>query len=220
MHIPQPSTEQRRLEAFVGNFASRETIHPNEHMPQGGVAETITVGRLACNGFAVAMDYSQKVGNQVVYAGHGLFRHNPAEHVYELDWFDSMAPNGTHFRGDFTGNVLVFTAKLPNPMRLLYDFNLKGGFRFRMEVSDDGSNWKPMLDGDNVKVSMKTKYAKKKKKTTAKKKKAAAKKKAGRKKAVRKKVPARKKTTKRKIRKKTTKKRAAKKKTTRRKKRR
>ena len=141
MDIPQPSAALRRLEGFIGTFASREIVHPNEHMPGGGIADTICVGRQICNHFAVSIDYEQKIGGKVVYAGHGVFRHNATENIYELDWFDSMATNGTHFRGDFKGSALIMTSSQPNLMRLLYDFRLENVFRLvqhpstKMQVS-------------------------------------------------------------------------------------
>lgn len=227
MDIPKLTDAHRRLERLVGNFAAKETIHPTPDMPQGGIADTTVEGRSIANGFAVSHDYVQSFGGQVVYVGHGVFRYNQDKDEYELHWFDSMDSEPNVFRGNFEGQVLELTNEDPRRfMKLFYDYSVQGGFGFKMEVSQDGAVWTPIMEGNNLRVAAKAKPAAKKKaagkkKTAGKKKKTAAKKKAGKKKVAKKKKAGAKKKTKKKVaKKKTAKKKAGKKKAARRSKRR
>ena len=52
------------------------------------------------------------------------------------------------FRGNFEGDVLTLTNPDPKAQcRAVFDFSKRGSYAFRMDVSPDGTQWFPFLEG-------------------------------------------------------------------------
>jgi hypothetical protein len=66
-----------------------------------------------------------------------------------MTWFDTMSGGiGGTSKGKFDGKVLAFQSA--NPMghsRYSYHFEGDGKYVFKIEVSEDGKQWMPMLEG-------------------------------------------------------------------------
>ncbi len=74
---------------------------------------------------------------------------------YFMHWWDSMGSPVNVFSGAFEGDRLVLNCK--NPMGLSRStFDLaqvaKGRYSFLMEVSPDGKQWFPFMQGDYRRV--------------------------------------------------------------------
>jgi len=64
-----------------------------------------------------------------------------------MHWFDQFSPS--LFEGSFDGVKAVFVSKSPmGQTRASFDFSNPGGYTFKMEMSQDGANWSPMMDGE------------------------------------------------------------------------
>lgn len=148
MEMPQLTDAHRQLEQFVGRWAGEEKIYPSPFDPQGGTVLARVENRLALNGFAVVQDYEQEKNGQIVFRGHGVFRWEAMQQCYEMHWFDSMGFAPSVFRGNWAGEVLTVTNQSPQGhSRATFDFGPKGRYKFLMEVSQDGKQWFPFMEG-------------------------------------------------------------------------
>lgn len=148
MSMPQLSPAHHKLEKFVGQWRGEERIYPSPFDPNGGTAMARIENRLALAGFAVVQDYGQERGNQPTFQGHAVLRYEPAQQCYEMHWFDSMGMPPSVFRGNFEGEVITLTSKgEQGHSRATFDFSVAEQYKFRMEVSPDGKQWFPFMEG-------------------------------------------------------------------------
>lgn len=150
MEKPEPVREHRELEKLAGHFSGPERMHSSYFNDTNRKGLATTDARVALDGFAVVQDYAQELDDGSRFAGHGVFRYDMPSDTYEMHWFDSNGGPVRIFRGGFADNRLVLTARAGDSwQRLTYDFNLSGGYRFNLETSEDGQNWKLVIEGEN-----------------------------------------------------------------------
>ena len=184
MDMPKPGDAHKKLEVLIGDWSGRETLHPSPWDPAGGTASATVTNRWIADGFAVVQDYQQRRGGKVTFSGHGVFWFDPAKQEYVMHWWDSMGGTGGEYRGQFTGGLLMLGAPMPQggQSRTTWNITGPGSHTFLMEVSQDGENWMPAMEG---------RYGRRAAKKTSAMKKRTALKKAAPKKAALKKVAAR-----------------------------
>ncbi|MEO8681751.1 MAG: DUF1579 family protein [Vicinamibacterales bacterium] len=178
--MPKPGDAHKKLGALVGEWSGAEMLHPSPWDPAGGAAIAAVTNRWIADGFAVVQDYEQRRDGKVTFSGHGVFWFDPGKQEYVMHWWDSMGGTGGEYRGTFDGNTLILGAPMPQGGHSRTSWVLTGadGHTFLMEVSPDGENWQPAMEG---------KYRRGAKKSAAKK--AAAKKAAAKKAAPQKAAP-------------------------------
>ena len=148
MHMPSPNEHHQRLSRFEGTWRGKETMHPSQWDPNGGVSDAITTWRTDLGGFVSIVDYRQERDGQIAYAGHGVYTIDPQTNEVVLHWFDSMAGQHEEFRGTWDGDVLTMQSKNPMGfMRLQYDFSQPCKMTNFGEMSQDGQTWSRMFDG-------------------------------------------------------------------------
>jgi hypothetical protein len=148
MDMPKPGDGHRQLEKLVGNWVGDEKLFPSPWDQKGGVAQARVHNRRALDGFAVIQDYEQSRGGAVTFAGHGVFSFNPQTGIYSMHWWDTMGFPPNDFTGKFDGDVLTLTHKSPmGTNRAEFDVSVPGAYTFKMEVSQDGQNWQPFMEG-------------------------------------------------------------------------
>jgi hypothetical protein len=146
--MPQPTEAHRRLERIAGTWVGEEKIHPTPWDPAGGAAVGRAQNRVALDGFALVQDYEQERDGRVNFRGHGVMRWDPARQHYAMHWFDSSGVPPSEFRGQFDGDVLTLTCAAPQGhSRAVWDFREPDAYHFRMEVSPDGNQWTPFMEG-------------------------------------------------------------------------
>ena len=147
MEMPKPSDAHRQLEKFVGNWIGEEKTMPSPWDPQGGSARASVINRLALDGFVVVQDYEQERNRAVVFRGHGVFSYDANQQCYLMHWWDSMGMPPNVFKGNFDGQIVTLTSD-DGPMKSRATFNLGDNhYSFRMEVSQDGTNWMTFMEG-------------------------------------------------------------------------
>jgi hypothetical protein len=99
-------------------------------------------------------DYEQERNGTVGFRGHGVFSFSARENCYWLHWWDSMGMGGSVFKGNFEGDTLQLTCPLPQGFsRGTWEIVNGTHYRFLMEVSGDGQQWMPMIEGDYARVT-------------------------------------------------------------------
>ncbi|MBI2380373.1 MAG: DUF1579 family protein [Gammaproteobacteria bacterium] len=153
MDMPQPGPLHERLASLNGSWHGEETMYPSPWDPAGGVAQAQLVNREALAGFAILQDYEQKRGGKTSFTGHGVFWVDPDSGEVVLHWFDSMGFAPNVFRGGFEGGALVLHYASPmGKQRVRFEWPEPLRYRFRMDMSQDGESWMPLMAGEYRRV--------------------------------------------------------------------
>jgi len=152
MEMAQVTDAHRKLERLTGRWTGPEKMHPAPWDPTGGPATGNVDNRTALDGFAVVQDYFQERGGAISFRGHGVMYHDATRQDYVMDWLDSMGGPRSEFRGQFEGDVLKLTSNGPMGLcRCSFDLAKPGAYAFLMEVSPDGQQWFPAMEGSYTK---------------------------------------------------------------------
>lgn len=149
MNMPQPTDGHRKLQKLAGRWRGEERIHPSPWDPAGGTAMGFVENRIALSDFAVIQDYRQERNGATSFTGHGVFTFNAIGNLYTMHWWDNMGVAGPHaYQGGFDGDVLTLTCMTPaGPSRAVFDLREPGHYGFRLDISPDGQNWRPFMEG-------------------------------------------------------------------------
>ena len=151
MDMPKPGPAQERLKIFVGDWRGEEKMQPTPWLPEGGVRDAAISNRLGLDGFAIIQDYVQSNKGAPTFIGHAVILQRPQAETYQMYWFDSFAPSV--FEGEWDGARGSFISdSAMGKTRASFDFTKPGAYTFRMEMSPDGKNFAPLMDGAYVKV--------------------------------------------------------------------
>ncbi len=147
MPMPTLTDGHKNLEKFVGNWAGEEKIYPSPWDAEGGTAIARVQNQLSLHGFAVIQDYEQVRSGEANMRGHGVIVWNQEERNYEFHWFNSMGTPAAVFRGQFEGGVFTLNCPKPFPSRTIFDFRDLDTYIFRLDISQDGTEWSPFMEG-------------------------------------------------------------------------
>lgn len=151
MKAPKPTEAHQKLERLTGTWVGEEAMPPSEWTPEGFTATGRCVARIALSGFAVITDYRQEKDGQVTFEGHGVYTYDPVEECYVQHWFDCMGSPPEVFRGTFNGDVLVMRSRSSTGhARITSDYSQEGRMVTRMEMSQDGEDWKLAFEGTYI----------------------------------------------------------------------
>jgi hypothetical protein len=152
MTLPHRTDAHRKLDTLVGTWHGEERLHPSPMAPNGDTALGTVRNVLALDGFAVVQDYEQSRDGKVAFRGHGIFRFDQESGDYLLHSFDSSGQAPGEFRGAFVDGVLTLGAsREQGHARAVFDFRAAGKYRYLMEVSSDGRQWHPYMEGTYTK---------------------------------------------------------------------
>lgn len=148
MEMPKPSAGHQKLEKLAGRWEGEETMYPSQWDPKGGTATGRTTSRMALDGFALIGEYEQERNGIITFSGHSVFTFDAHENLYSLHWFDCLGTPPELFTGRFDGDVLTVSHGGPGMhARLTYDISDAQHLASKMEMSEDGNNWKTLFDG-------------------------------------------------------------------------
>lgn len=151
METPKATEAHRKLERLAGTWVGEETMPPSEWTPEGFTATGRCVTRMALSGFAVIADYRQEHDGRITFEGHGVYTYDPDDGCYKQHWFDSMGSPPEVFRGTFDGDVLSMRSRSPTGhARITSDYSEEGRVVTRMEMSQDGTDWKLAFEGTYI----------------------------------------------------------------------
>jgi len=145
----KPTEQHRKLEKLAGTWIGDEKMYPGPWDPKGGKAKSRYTARVDLDGFFVITDYQQERDGKTSYRGHGVYGYDANRKQYAMFWFDSMGPvSAEPAWGKWEGDSLTFESKSPMGQgRYIYKFNSDGTYDFRIENSQDGKTWMPLIDG-------------------------------------------------------------------------
>jgi hypothetical protein len=147
MEMPRPGAPQQQLAKLAGNWSGEEKLFPSPWDPVGGKAMGKAANRVGLDGWVVVQDYEQTRDGVVSFKGHGVFSFDAAKGCVVLQWYDSMAGGPFVYTGTWTGDVLTLTgASGGGHGRCTFDVG-GGGYKFAMDVSQDGKQWAPFMSG-------------------------------------------------------------------------
>lgn len=154
MDMPGPTEFHQKLKAFVGEWTGEETMHPSPWDPKGGKSKGTYHCRVVCDGFAVVQEYEQVRDGVVGFRGHGVFGYDVQQNCYLWHWTDSMGGMPcVATQGQWSGDTIVWQNESPmGKSRYTHTFLPNGRCAFKIEVSQDGSTWAPMMDAIYGKV--------------------------------------------------------------------
>ena len=148
MEMPKPTDAHKKLQRFAGRWSGEEKIYPSAFDPKGGTSIARVNNRAALDGFTVVQDYEQEINGTLNFRGHGVFSYDPNRQSYFMHWWDSMGMPMSEFKGTFEGNVLTLVQQHAHGVnRAVFDLFEEGKYKFRMEVSQDGKQWQPFMEG-------------------------------------------------------------------------
>ena len=153
MEMTKPTKGHQKLDKLVGAWKGKEKMHPSPWDPKGGTADASIENRKALDGLIVIHDYEQRRDGKVSFQGHGVFSFDAEREIYSMHWFDSMGMPANEFRGKLEGDVLTLTNQTPQGQsRAVYDLSGKDAYKFKMDVSQDGKQWKTFMEGSYTKT--------------------------------------------------------------------
>lgn len=153
MEMPKLTDAHKNLQRFAGKWSGQETIAPTPWDPKGGTAIGRVENKVAINGFAVLQDYEQERAGAVSFRGHGVFHYDAEKNAYVMTWFDSMGMPPSDYRGRYENGVMTLLNQGPQGHgRAIFDLSKENEYRFKMEVSQDGKQWFPFMDGHYKKI--------------------------------------------------------------------
>ena len=148
MEMPKVTDAHRKLQKLVGSWTGDERISPSPWDPKGGAAIGKVLNRGAVGGLVVVQDYTQERNGAVSFSGHGVLSWDGIGECYVMHWWDSMGMPPGEFRGQFQGDVLTLCNEDSQMhSRATFDLSKPGRYAFKMEVSQDGNQWYPFMEG-------------------------------------------------------------------------
>jgi hypothetical protein len=154
MEMPKVGPEHQKLRAFAGDWTGEEVVHPSPWDPKGGRATSRIKGRMELDGFFLVEDYVQERSGGMTYKAHGVFGWDAPSKRYTMHWFDSMGMDpGEPAPGTWEGDTLRFQhEKHMGHIRYTYTFQTPERYTFALEMSREGREWTPFIEGTFTRV--------------------------------------------------------------------
>lgn len=162
--MPKPGPEHKNLAFFAGNWKVTGDAKPGPMGPGGKFSGTEHMEWMP-GGFFLVMHSqgSSSMGKETALAVYG---YDADKKVYTYDEFSSTG-EVIHATGTFDGKVWTWSSDSPmggKPMKahFIATETSPSSYTFKLEVSQDGNNWAPVMDGTGTKAAAAAGTAKKK----------------------------------------------------------
>ena len=154
---PKPGPEHKKLGYFVGNWRSEGEMKPGPMGPGGKMSGNDKCKWMA-DGFFVTcnMAGTSPMGKM---SGLGVMGYDSARKAYTWNGFNSMGENESA-AGTVDGKTWTYTNE-----SVMGGKNVKGrytivelspdSYTFKLETSEDGKSWAPMMEGKATRVAAK-----------------------------------------------------------------
>jgi hypothetical protein len=142
-------TAIRRVKALTGFWHGHDTIYPSPLFPKGATVTTSLHAHLDLAGhFIVAHEY-RKHGDAILYQAVKVLGWEATCGQYTFHVFDTTQPNPVRPAfGTWRNNTLTLEQTTGDGHVLfLYTFEDDFHYAFRMALSENGEEWKPVIEG-------------------------------------------------------------------------
>ncbi len=151
--MPKPGAEQKNLAYFAGTWKLAGDIKPGPMGPGGKFTGTERMEWMPGGFFLVS--HSQGSSPMGKETGLAVYGYDTDKKVYTYDEFNSAGEN-VHATGTFDGKVWTWTSESPmggKPMKghFIVTQTSPTSYVFKFEMSEDGNNWSPVMDGTGTK---------------------------------------------------------------------
>jgi hypothetical protein len=152
MELPRPGDQHRLLHRFSGTWEGSEETFGAPGAPPA-VSTGRTAFRVGMDGLNVIGDYEQIREGRVSYRGLSVFGVDGGTGEAVWFWFDSMGFVPQPSRGRWSGDRLVLQATYPQGVgRYTYELTSPDRYRFVLETSRDGGEFRTQMRGEYRKV--------------------------------------------------------------------
>jgi hypothetical protein len=153
--MPKPGPEHKNLAYFSGNWKLTGDVKPGPMGPGGKFTGTEHIEWMPGGFFLVS--HSQGSSPMGKESGLAVYGYDADKKVYTYDEFSSTGEN-VHATGTFDGKVWTWASDSPmggKPMKgqFILTETSPTSYTFKFEVSQDGKNWAPVMDGSGTKVA-------------------------------------------------------------------
>ena len=163
--MPKPGPEQKNLGYFAGNWKTTGDLKPGPMGPGGKFTGNERIEWMPGGFFLVS--HTQVSGSMGKETSLAIYGYDPDKKVYT---YDEFASNGEviHATGAFDGKVWTWSSEMPMGGKTMKSHFIlteasPTSYTYKFEVSEDGNNWAPVMDGGGTKVASAGAAMKKKK---------------------------------------------------------
>jgi Protein of unknown function (DUF1579) len=151
--MPKPGPEHKNLAYFAGTWKLAGDIKPGPMGPGGKFTGTERIEWMPGGFFLVS--HSQGSSPMGKETGLAVYGYDADKKGYTYDEFSSTGEN-IHATGTFDGKVWTWSSESPmggKPMKghFIVTETSPTSYAFKLEVSQDGNNWAPVMDGIGTK---------------------------------------------------------------------
>jgi hypothetical protein len=152
---PKPGPEQKNLGYFAGNWKTTGDLKPGPMGPGGKFTGTDRVEWMPGGFFLVS--HSNDSGAMGKATALAVYGYDADKKVYTYDEFNSRG-EAVHATGTFDGKVWTWTSEMNmggNSMKghFILTETSPTAYTYKFEMSQDGNNWAPVMDGTGTKVA-------------------------------------------------------------------
>ena len=154
--MPKPGPEQKNLGYFAGNWKTTGDVKPGPMGPGGKVTGADHIEWMP-GGFFLVSHTQGSSSTMGKWTGLAIYGYDAEKKVYTFDEFDSVGEN-IHATGSFDGKVWTWTSDSTmggKPMKGRYVVTVTSptAYTFKFDMSVDGANWTPVMDGSASKAA-------------------------------------------------------------------
>ena len=147
--MPSVSEQHKKMAELAGTWIGEDTLMPSPWLPAGATAVGNITARLALGEFHLIVDWAQSRDGKLHFEGHGVLGWDSRGKCYTMHWFDSIgAPPKGVGTGRWEGDCLTLDEASPmGHHRHIHRFEGDRTYHFRIETSQDGQFYVPMMEG-------------------------------------------------------------------------
>jgi len=152
---PKPGPEQKNLGYFAGNWKTTGDLKPGPMGPGGKFTGTDRIEWMPGGFFLVS--HSQDTSSMGKESGLAVYGYDADKKVYTYDEFNSRG-EVVHATGTFDGKVWTWSAEMNMggksvKSHFILTETSPTAYTYKFEMSEDGNNWAPIMDGTGTKVA-------------------------------------------------------------------
>lgn len=148
MSMPKPGPEHKKLDYFTGNWTCDGDMKPGSMGP-GGKMTLSEENKWMEGGYFVVMHSEFKSGSMGNGTGIAFLGYDADEKKYTYNEFNSMG-EATYSKGTVDDDAWTWIGDMKMPSgkgRFSEKILSPASYTFKFEMSSDGANWAPVMDG-------------------------------------------------------------------------